>query len=93
VSLAGFHSQFVCRSLHRELKWVVKMSSYFSLPYGGPKPYSRRKTLSPIIVDATNYRLMQLINHIAKHFMWGSKQYLSLFCASDDCDEVCCNKK
>jgi hypothetical protein len=38
---------------------------------------------------AENYRLMQLINHIAEHFMWGSKHYISLFSASDDCDDVC----
>jgi hypothetical protein len=89
VSLAGFHSQFVCRSMRRELSLGVKIGSYFSHPDGGPKAYSRRKTLSPIVVDATNYGLMQLINHIAEHFMWGSKQYISLFRASDDCDEVC----
>jgi hypothetical protein len=35
------------------VKMVVKMASYFSLPAGGPKAYSRRKILSPIVVDAT----------------------------------------
>jgi hypothetical protein len=88
VSLVGFHSLFVCRSMHRELSLVVKIDSYFNLPDGGTK-YSRRKTLSPIVVDVTNYGLIQLINHIAEHFMWGSKQYIFLFRASDDCDEVC----
>jgi hypothetical protein len=33
--------------------------------------------------------LLQLINHIAEHFVWGSKQYISLFHATDVCNEVC----
>jgi hypothetical protein len=33
------------------LSVVVTMSSYFSLSDGGPNAYSRRKTLSPIVVD------------------------------------------
>jgi hypothetical protein len=65
------------------------MASYFSLPDGGPKAYSRRKTLSSIIVDASSYGLLQLINYIVEHFMWGSKQYISLFYGSNDFDEVC----
>jgi hypothetical protein len=56
---------------------------------GGPKAYSRRKTLSPIVVDLSSYVLLQLINHIAEYFIWGSKQYISLFRATDVCDEVC----
>jgi hypothetical protein len=54
--------------MHRELSLVVKIDSYFNLPDGGTK-YSRKKTLSPIVVDVTNYGLIQLINHIAEHFM------------------------
>jgi hypothetical protein len=75
--------------MRRELSVVVKMSSYFSLPDGETKTYSRRKTLTSIIVDASSYGLLQLINYIAEHFMWGSKQYISLFRGSDDCNEVC----
>jgi hypothetical protein len=75
--------------MRRELSVVVKMSSYFSLPDGETKAYSRRKTLTSIIVDASSYGLLQLINYIAEHFMWGSKQYISLFRGSDDCNEVC----
>jgi hypothetical protein len=33
--------------------------------------------------------LLQLINHIAEHFVWGSKQYISLFRATDVSDDVC----
>jgi hypothetical protein len=73
----------------RELSVVVRMSSYLSLPDGGAKAYSKRKTLSPIIVDSSSYVLLQLINHIVENFVWGSKQYISLFCATDVCDEVC----
>jgi hypothetical protein len=75
--------------MRRELSVVVKMSSYFSFSDRGPKAYSRRKTLSSIIIDASSYELLQLINYIAEHFMWGSKQYISLFRGSDDSDEVC----
>jgi hypothetical protein len=62
----------------RELSVVVRMSSYFSLLDGGPKAYSRRKTLSPIVVDASSYVLLQLINHIDEHFVWGSKHLMNL---------------
>jgi hypothetical protein len=75
--------------MRRELSVVVKMGSYFTLSDEGPKAYSRRKILSSIIVDASSYGLLQLINYIAKHFMWDSKQYISLFHGSDDSDEVC----
>jgi hypothetical protein len=37
--------------------------------------------------------LLQLINHIAEYFIWGSKQYISLFHATDVCDEVCVSIK
>jgi hypothetical protein len=79
----------------RELSVVVTMSSYFSLPDGGrgAKAYSRWKTLSPIIVDSSSYVMLQLINHIAEHFILGSKQYISLFRAIDVCDEVCVSIK
>jgi hypothetical protein len=56
----------------RELSVVVKMRSYFSLPDGRPKTYCRRETLSPFIADANSCGLMQIIDHIAEHFMWGS---------------------
>jgi hypothetical protein len=59
----------------------------------GAKAYSRRKTFSPIVVDSSSYLLLQLINHIAEYFIWGSKQYISLFHATDVCDEVCVSIK
>jgi hypothetical protein len=75
--------------MSRELSIVVKMGLYFSLPDGGPKTYCRRKTLSPFIVDAKSCGLMQIIDHIAEHFMWGSKQYITLYGSSEDSDGVC----
>jgi hypothetical protein len=77
-----------CRSMSRELSIVVKMGSYFSLPDGDPKTYCRRKTLSPFIVDAKSCGLIQIIDHIAEHFMWGSKQYITLYGSSEDSDGV-----
>jgi hypothetical protein len=74
--------------MSRELSSVVKMDSYFSLPDGGSKTYCRRKTLSPFIVDAKSYGLMQIIDHVAEHFMWGSKQYITLYGSFEDSDGV-----
>jgi hypothetical protein len=64
-----FHSRFVCRSIRRELSLVVKINSYSNIWDGGPKAYLKRKTLSHIVVDATNYGLIQTMNHIVEHFM------------------------
>jgi hypothetical protein len=55
--------------MSRELNVVVKMGSYFSMSDGGPKTYCRRKTLSPFVVNANSCRLIQIIDHIAEHFM------------------------
>ncbi|TVU32551.1 hypothetical protein EJB05_24282, partial [Eragrostis curvula] len=66
-------------SIRREISVVVRMSAYFSIPDGLPKTYCRRTILSPIVVNANSYGLMQLVNHIADHFLWGSKQFF-FFC-------------
>jgi hypothetical protein len=55
--------------MSRELNVVVKMGSYFSMSDGSPKTYCRRKTLSPFVVNANSCRLIQIIDHIAEHFM------------------------
>jgi hypothetical protein len=67
---------------------VLLMGSYFSLPDEDPKTYCRRKILSPFIVDVNSCGLMKIIDHIAKHFMWGSKQYIILYGPSEDSDDV-----
>jgi hypothetical protein len=64
------------------------MGSYFSHLDGGPKTYCRRKTLSPFIVDANSCGLMQIIDHITEHFMWGSKQYITWYGPSKDSGDV-----
>jgi hypothetical protein len=72
----------------RELSVVVKMRSYFSLRDGGPKTYYRKETLSPFIAGANSCGLIQIIDHIAEHFMWGSKQYVTLYGSSEDSGDV-----
>ncbi|TVU19383.1 hypothetical protein EJB05_35528, partial [Eragrostis curvula] len=74
--------------IRKEISVVVRMGSYFSIPDGLPKTYCRRKTLSPIVVDASSYELLQLVNHIAEHFLWGSKQYISLWRQSEHDEDV-----
>ena len=67
-----------CRLNHSELKIVIKIWSYWSLPDGGPKTYRRRETLTSI-VDRHSFGLLQLVDYIGEHFMWGSKQYITLW--------------
>jgi hypothetical protein len=35
-----------------------------------------------------SFSLFQLVNHILETFSWGSKQYISLWCSSDECVEI-----
>jgi hypothetical protein len=35
------------------------------------------------MVDIDDYGLMQLVDSIVEHYMWGSKQYISLWCELD----------
>jgi hypothetical protein len=74
--------------MSKELSVVVKMRSYLSLPDRGPKTYCRRKTLSPFIVDVNSCGLMQIIDHIAEHFIWGSKQYVTLYGSFESSGDV-----
>jgi hypothetical protein len=62
-----------------DLNLVVKVRSFFSLPDGGPKSWRQGKTLPTQMVDIDNYGLMQLVDFIDEHYMWGSKQYISLW--------------
>jgi hypothetical protein len=80
----GLFLPFSCR----ELSVVVKTGSYFNLPDGGPKTYCRRKILPPFNVDANSCLLMQIVDHIADHFMWGSKQYVTLYGSYDGSGDV-----
>ena len=69
----------ICRVNHRELKIVVKVRSFFSLPDNGPKSWWQGRTLPTKIVDINSFGLMQLVDFIAEHCLWGSKQYMTLW--------------
>jgi hypothetical protein len=54
----------------------------------GPKTYRRRETLTTF-VDSHDYNLLQLVDFIGESFVWGSKQYISLWRALEyDCIEI-----
>ncbi|TVU51159.1 hypothetical protein EJB05_02567, partial [Eragrostis curvula] len=61
------------------LKLHVRVGSYFSLPDGAPKRYLQGKKLPPQNVAVHRYGILQLVNFVAEHYMWGSKQYISLW--------------
>jgi hypothetical protein len=46
---------------------------------GGPKSWMQGKTLPSQIVDIYGYGLLQLIDSIAKHYVWGLKEYITLW--------------
>jgi len=48
------------------------------MPDGGPKTYRKRETLTTI-VDSHDYSLLKLVDFIGENFVWGSKQYISLW--------------
>jgi hypothetical protein len=62
-----------------DLNLVVKVRSFFSIPDGGPKSWRQGTTLPTQMVDIDNYDLMQLVDFIVEHYMWGLKQYISLW--------------
>ena len=66
----------ICRVNHRELKLVVIVCSFFSLR---PKSLWQGITLPTKIVDINSFGLLQLVDFIAEHYLWGSKQYLTLW--------------
>lgn len=61
------------------------MRSHWSLPDGGggPKTYKRKESLTAI-VDRHSYGLLQLVDFIGEHFVWGSKKYISLWWSLED---------
>ncbi|EEE58587.1 hypothetical protein OsJ_09914 [Oryza sativa Japonica Group] len=50
----------------------------------GPKQYLQGKTLPTQNIDMHKYDLLQVVNFIAEHYTWGSKQYVSLWRSLDD---------
>ncbi|WVZ83421.1 hypothetical protein U9M48_030570 [Paspalum notatum var. saurae] len=72
------------RSMNQqELTLVIKVQSFWSLPDGGPKTYSRRQTLTTA-VEMNGYGLLQLVDYIGERFVWGSKQYITLWRSLED---------
>jgi len=67
--------------------------AHWSLPDGGPKTYRKRETLTTT-VDRHDYSLLKLVDFIGENFVWGSKQYISLWRAvEDDCIEITSNEQ
>ena len=54
------------------------MGTLFSLPDGGPKTWMQGRTLPTQTIDIHNYSLLQLVDFLAGHYMWGSKQHITL---------------
>ena len=77
--LTSLFPAVICRVNHRELKLVVRVRSFFSLPDNGPKLWWQGRTLPTKIVDINSFGLLQLVDFIAEHYLWGSKQYLTLW--------------
>jgi len=70
----------VCRPNHRGIRLVVRLQSFFSLPDSAPKSWQQGKTLpTKVVNDIHSFGLLQLIDFIAEHCMWDSKQYITLW--------------
>ena len=66
------------------LNLVVRVLSFFSLPDGEPKSWQHGRILPTQVVDMHSFNVLQLVNFIAEHFMWGSKQHITLWRALED---------
>jgi hypothetical protein len=60
------------------------------LPDGGPKSWQQGKTLPAKFIDIHSFGLLQLVDFIAEHFMWGSKQQCTLW---RDLNNITCEIK
>lgn len=63
---------------------VVRVGSYAALPDGEPKRYCQAKTLSPFRLERQKCGLLTLVDYIGDNFIWGSKQYISLWRSTFD---------
>ena len=77
--LIRFFPAVICRLNHSKLELVVRVRSFFSLPDSGPKTWWQRRTLSTKVVDINSFELLQLVDFIAEHCLWGFKQYITLW--------------
>lgn len=80
----------ICRINDSKLELVVSVHSFFSLPDNGPKTWFQRRTLPTKVVDLNSFGLLQLVDFIAEHCLWGSKQYITLWrdLENDDSMEI-----
>jgi len=67
-----------------DMSLVVRVLSFFSLPDGGQKSWQQGRTLPTQVVDMHSFDLLQLVNFTAEHYIWGSKQYISLWRVLDE---------
>ena len=70
----------VCRINHSKLELVVKVRSFLSLPDSGLKTWWQGRTLPTKVVGTSSFGLLQLVDFIVEHCLWGSKQYITLWC-------------
>jgi hypothetical protein len=71
----------ICRSTNNNLEMFIKVGSYFAIPDGEPKRYYQRRHLLSFIVDRDKCVLLTLIDYIGAKCIWGSKQYITLWCS------------
>jgi hypothetical protein len=60
------------------LDLVVRVMSFLSLPDEGPKSHQMGRTLPTVSVDMHSFNLLQLIDFIAKHYLYGDELYEAL---------------
>ena len=70
----------ICRINHSKLELVVRVRSFFSLPDSGLKTWWQGRTLPTKVVGTSSFGMLQLVNFIVEQCLWGSKQYITLWC-------------
>jgi hypothetical protein len=61
------------------LKVFIKVGSYFALSDREPKRYYQRRHLPSFVVNIDKYLLLNLVDYIDAKYIWGSKQYITLW--------------
>ena len=75
----------VFRSTGRTLIINIRVRAHFSISDEGIKRYRGSENLTTT-VDISSFTLMQLVNFIGAEFVWGSKQFISLYRGENGCD-------
>ena len=76
--LTRFFPAVIYRLNHSKLELVVRVRSFSSFPDSGPKTWWQGRTLPTKIVGTSSFGLLQLVDFIVEHCLWGSKQYITL---------------